>query len=91
MVEPTKIAKPIAASPMTSDVRAPKTTRLNTSRKLLSVPRMCCGLVGRAAEQVDARRRAGRDPGLGAEQRLGRVVGRDLVGEDRREDEEVRG
>ena len=44
IVAPTTTAKPIAAKPTVSDVRAPWTTRLNTSRKLPSVPKMCSGL-----------------------------------------------
>src|SRR6267143_553417 len=38
------MAKPMAAKPMVSEIRVPKMTRLKTSRKLPSVPRMCCGL-----------------------------------------------
>ena len=41
---PMTMANVIAASPIESDVRAPCTTRLKTSRKLPSVPKMCCGL-----------------------------------------------
>ena len=74
------------------DVRAPWTTRLNTSRTLPSMPEDVLRLVGRAAQQVDARRRPLLDAGLDAEEhRLGRVVGRDQVGEDRDEHEERRG
>ncbi len=43
IVVPMMIAKAIAANPIVSDVRAPYTTRLYTSRKLPSVPKMCCG------------------------------------------------
>ena len=46
-------------------------------------------LVGRTAEQVDARRRPPLDPGLVPEQALVRVVRGDDVGEDRDEDEEA--
>ena len=44
-------------------------------------------LVGRAAEQVDARRRPALDAGLDAEERLGRVERGDLAGEHGHEEE----
>ena len=52
------IAKPTVRKPTWSEIRAPWTTRLNSSRTLPSRPKMVLRLVGRAAEQVDARRAA---------------------------------
>ncbi len=40
---PMTMANAIAAKPMVREVRAPNITRLNTSRRLQSVPIRCCG------------------------------------------------
>ena len=39
MVEPEMMARPDADSPWISTIRSPRTTRLNTSRPKLSVPK----------------------------------------------------
>src|SRR4026208_1856717 len=55
-----KIAKPTVAKPTNNEIRAPWTTRLNSSRTLLSAPLTCSG---RGA----GRRRRGRPRGEPAE------------------------
>ena len=80
---PSTIAKPTVRKPIGSDTRAPKMTRLNSSRRFESRPMTCCGTVDGAAEQVDARRRAALARLAKVEHRRVGVERGDERGEDR--------